>query len=230
MKTMIYLLALGLLVASFADAAEIHDAAARGDVAAIEKMLAADKSLLEKKDEWVNQEEGWRLIGTPLHLAAIYGQTDVVKFLVARGADLNAPDQELYTPLALAAYCGRKQTVEFLVKTKGVKIDALTEDKKTPLQLALEGFPLGEPVPHDTRVAIAEILLAHGANPNTADASKLTPLHVAVIREIPAAVKLLIAKGADVNAKDENDRTPLSIAESEGFEEIAALLKKAGGK
>ncbi len=230
MKSTIYFLMFSLFAAAFASAGEIHDAAARGDVAAIEKMLAADKSLLEKKDEWVNQEEGWRLIGTPLHLAAIYGQTDVVKFLATKGADLNAPDKEKYTTLALAAYCGRKEIVEFLVKAKGVKIDALTEDGKTPLQLALEGFPLGEPVPHETRAAIAEILLAHGANPNTADTTQLTPLHTAVIREIPAAVKLLLAKGADVNAKDENDRTPLSIAESEGFEEIAAILKKAGGK
>jgi ankyrin repeat protein len=233
MKLLFRFLVIGILGAGLASAAtadEIHDAAARGDVAALGKFLAADKSLLEKKGEWHNQEEGWRLVGTPLHIAAIYGQVDAVRFLVSKGADVNALDSEDFTPLALAAYLGRKETVEFLAKTKGVNIHAVTNEKKTALQLALEGFPLGEPVPHETRAAICEILLANGAKPNTADATKLTPLHVAVMREIPAAIKSLLAKGADVNAKDENDRTPLSIAEAEGLEEIAEILKKAGGK
>ena len=64
-------------------------------------------------------------------------------------------------------------------------------------------------------------LLAEGAQVNAADASGLTPLHVAGDSE---TAKLLLGAGADVNAGDKNGRTPLHKAKSETVQ----LLLSAG--
>jgi ankyrin repeat protein len=43
-------------------------------------------------------------------------------------------------------------------------------------------------------------------------------------------VDLLIRRGADVNAKNYTGVTPLQSAESNGFSNVARMLKEHGGK
>ena len=71
--------------------------------------------------------------------------------------------------------------------------------------------------------------LAAGTDVNAKD-SGWTPLIVAANNGHKEIVELLIAKGADVNAKDDDGYTPLDGAVDEGQIEIAALLRKHGGK
>ena len=71
--------------------------------------------------------------------------------------------------------------------------------------------------------------LAAGTDVNAKD-SGWTPLTVAANNGHKEIVELLIAKGADVNAKDDDGYTPLDGAVDEGQIEIAALLRKHGGK
>ena len=42
---------------------------------------------------------------TPLHLAALYGYTDVMKQLFSKGASVEAIDENNNTPLHLAVLC-----------------------------------------------------------------------------------------------------------------------------
>lgn len=51
---------------------------------------------------------------TPLHFAAQAGQIDVVEYLVAEGADVNAENISGETPLQLAVDKGHKEVAEFL--------------------------------------------------------------------------------------------------------------------
>jgi ankyrin repeat protein len=44
----------------------------------------------------------------------------------------------------------------------------------------------------------------------------------------PQIAKLLIDAGADVNAKDAAGNTPLSIAQARGYDDMIAVLRKAG--
>ena len=57
-----------------------------------------------------------------------------------------------------------------------------------------------------------------------------TPLHLAANNSHKEIVELLIVKGADVNAKDGGGDTPLDEAIFSNHSEIAALLRKHGGK
>jgi ankyrin repeat protein len=53
---------------------------------------------------------------TPLHLAVIEGQVDTAKLLVAKGADVNAKDEDGETALTKATAAQHKQLIEILTK------------------------------------------------------------------------------------------------------------------
>lgn len=57
-----------------------------------------------------------------------------------------------------------------------------------------------------------DLLLKHGASPNTADDTGLTPLHWAVVRGNRVCIRRLIEKGANINAKDGEGRTARDMA------------------
>jgi ankyrin repeat protein len=81
---------------------------------------------------------------------------------------------------------------------------------------------------------IIELLIAKGADVNAKNNSGWTPLLMAVLGDRKEVIELLIAKGADVNAKDSRKdsrgETPLDWAIEKNYTEIAALLRKHGGK
>jgi len=66
-----------------ADIADLTAAAAAGDLAKVEAILAEAPALLNMKDG-----EG----ATALHYAAFHARQDVVRWLVSQGADINARD------------------------------------------------------------------------------------------------------------------------------------------
>ncbi|MGH0163225.1 UNVERIFIED_CONTAM: hypothetical protein FKN15_057713 [Acipenser sinensis] len=51
----------------------------------------------------------------PLHYAADCGQTEMVEFLLSKGADINAPDKHGITPLLSATYEGHVTCVKLLL-------------------------------------------------------------------------------------------------------------------
>ena len=73
--------------------AGLHDAAARGDVAEIEK-LAAEGEKLNIQDAKSR---------TPLHVAAFMRKHDAARALLRLGADPNALDAERYDIITIAA-------------------------------------------------------------------------------------------------------------------------------
>jgi len=120
---------------------------------------------------------------TPLMLAAGAG-TDVVrsrspaeravaiqtvKFLVERGADVNAAGQFGWTALHSAAYQGLNDVIEFLV-SKGARLDAKDEFAQTPLSICntiitKEVESHGYQAPRIFRRDTADLLLKLGATP-----------------------------------------------------------------
>jgi len=99
-------------------AGTIFEAARDGAPQEVEKILAANKNLVNARTE---------LGSTPLHIAATNSNPEIAKLLVARGADINARDNNGMTPLHIAAFTGRKELVEFFL-SKGA--DAYAKDFK----------------------------------------------------------------------------------------------------
>jgi hypothetical protein len=104
--------------------------------------------------------------------------------------------------------------------TAGMDVDARFKQDKTPLHLAAI-------VGHKE---IAELLIAKGADVNEKNFAGQTPLHFAASARDKESAELLLDKGADVNAKDKNGKTPLDAPIRRKHPEIAAFLRKHGGK
>jgi ankyrin repeat protein len=138
----------------------IHHFADDGKLAHLQAILDKYPKLLDaKRDQQLGKPshgDGF----TPLQTAARQGRSEVVAFLIKKGAALNAADGYGYTPLHLAAEGGHLDVVKQLVKA-GAKVDAKTT--------AIPGgtFPGGspnepsqkyDPIPARTALQIAEDL------------------------------------------------------------------------
>lgn len=117
---------LACLLAAPSFAAPIHDAAARGDVAALDVLLKDDPALVNARDE---------MGATPLHWAADKGGRAMAEALLARGADINAAKNDGVTPLHVAVALGNREIVELLLD-KGATIDSKDRRGRTPYWLA----------------------------------------------------------------------------------------------
>jgi hypothetical protein len=77
---------------------------------------------------------------------------------------------------------------------------------------------------------LVRVLLARGAHVYQASKTGLTPLHFSAQFGGIACVKLLLNAGAHVNAEDKHGTTPLGLAVFAHHQDIADILRAAGGK
>ncbi len=127
---------------------------------------------------------------TPLHIAAFVGNKEIVELLIAKGADVNAKEEEEgMTPLLAAIGEDRKIIVELLI-VSGADINAQSE-MGTPLHLAA-GFGHNE---------IAELLIDKGANINTMDVDGKTAIDLAVSEGKRETADLLRKHGGKAGAE-----------------------------
>ncbi|HEV2729172.1 MAG TPA: ankyrin repeat domain-containing protein, partial [Terriglobales bacterium] len=68
--------------------------------------------------------------------AVMVGNEDMVRFLVAQGANVNPANNHAATPLHIAAMFGRVQEAEILLE-HGASTSVLDEEGRTPLEEAL---------------------------------------------------------------------------------------------
>ncbi|KNE64578.1 hypothetical protein AMAG_09937 [Allomyces macrogynus ATCC 38327] len=144
------------------------------------------------------------LNATALQWAARRGHVHVVHALLARGARAHdVYDVEGAAPIHLAAQAGSPLLVSLLVAGYSVPVDVLDSKNRTALFFAVigsatvdaaaallalgadpnavaEGYPLLHWALHHRRIAAAELLLAHGADPRARDPSGVDARAVAV--------------------------------------------------
>ncbi|KAK3937769.1 ankyrin repeat protein [Diplogelasinospora grovesii] len=158
-----------------------------------------------------------RITMNDLCLASHFGHEAVVQQLLAKGADIDAKDNDSRTPLLYAAQSGHEAVVQRLL-AKGADVNVKGRDGWTPLLYAAQSG-------HE---AVVQQLLAKGADVEAKDNNGWTPLWYAAISGHEAVVQRLLAKGADVEAKDNDGRTPLSYAATNGHEAIVQQLLAKG--
>jgi ankyrin repeat protein len=78
--------------------------------------------------------------------------------------------------------------------------------------------------------AVAEFLLANGADVNAPDGQRRTPLHLAAEAGHRRLCELLLARGADVRVADETRYTPLHLAVIQGYTSLVETLLAAGAE
>ncbi|MCX5857216.1 MAG: ankyrin repeat domain-containing protein [Deltaproteobacteria bacterium] len=119
---------------------------------------------------------------TPLVSAILSDQTETVKALIDKGADVNEKGQDNFTPLHWAAYYGKTEMVKILL-SKGAQANAGSTSYGTPLIIAAQyGFT-------DT----VKVLVEKGADVNMTDGAGRTALSYAEIGKYEAIVQLLKA-------------------------------------
>lgn len=122
--------------------------------------------------------------GSIFHESKKVSLHECLTLLLAKGADINAGDNDGCSPLATAVSDGDIKTVEFLLRN-GANVDTHDKNGRTPLHEANDA-------------QITELLVQSGAGVNARDNRLRTPLFFR-----PAAcMAVLIAAGADVNARE----------------------------
>jgi len=175
---------------------------------------------------------------TPLHYAAVNGDTEIVEMLLNRGANINAKNWCGITPLHNAVKSKKMEITEYLLK-RGAYVNARNSYNVTPLHFAVE----------KGSEEIVRLLLKHGAYVNSGCNSTFwtghtsvqfgvketstpwegyTPLWLAVKKGHEEVVKLLLESGANVNAQDKDGKTVLHCAVENKEEKVVQLLLECG--
>ena len=144
---------------------------------------------------------------TPLHLAAIYNQTNTARLLIRRGAKVNADDRSGFTPLHVAALRGAIEVAGILLKAKADPNQPMSE-------------PSGDGM----------LRMPMMGGPNAIRFTQESALHLAAIMCQTNMIRLLLASGASVNAEDGMGRTPLDLAKTAGFPPSVFWMQRSFGR
>lgn len=139
----------------------LHESVIRGDEAAVQKALLADKSQLESFSP-----DGW----TPLQLAAYFGHLNIVRWLLDQGANVKAVSQnaDKYTAIHLVVVgTASLNILKFLLDHKA-NPNAKSAGKITPLHLAAA----------NGKDKVAAMLIKNGAK-SSVSAEGNTPMDLA---------------------------------------------------
>jgi len=205
--TTVFALALSALLHA-ADGSRVADAAMGGDRAAV-------RALLTSGDD-VNAAQGDGM--TALHWAARHGDVDLVRMLLAAGANVRATTRlASYTPLLMASEAGSAGAIDALLAA-GADPKGTTASGVSPVMFASAAG----------QADAVKTLIAHGADVNAAEPTRgTTALMFAAANKRTEAIRALLAGGArlDTASKVVNLKTAGPSPEEEAF--LAA--QAAGG-
>ena len=152
-----------------------------------------------------------------LHEAALAGDVEEARRLLAGGAAPDAADEIGHTPLHVASYRGHAEVARVLIEA-GARVNSRSVTGDTPLHLACE---VG-------RAEVAQLLIGAGADVDARGQSGTTPLYLATTSQDATIVQLLVGLGADIHARARLGDTALHSAIREGHAAMVELLLEAG--
>jgi ankyrin repeat protein len=195
--------------------AGLHAAAARGDSAEIERLIAAG----EKPDI---QDARSR---TPLHVAAFAGHHAAARTLLRLGADPNALEAQRYDIITIAAVQNDLDLL-MLALENGGNPRAITSPYDGTALIAAA---------HLGHVDIVRALIVAGAPLDHVNNLGWTALMESIVlgnggKDHTATLEALVKAGANVNILDRQGVTPLGHARARGYAEMVRILEIAGAK
>ncbi|KAH8415460.1 hypothetical protein KR222_000199 [Zaprionus bogoriensis] len=164
---------------------------------------------------------------TPLHCASMFDHPDIVSYLVAEGAEINALDKEHRSPLLLAASRSGWKTVHLLIRL-GASIDVKDAAARNVLHFVIMNggrlTDFAEQVANCQTQAQLQLLL------NEKDHMGCSPLHYASRDGHIRSLENLIRLGACINLKNNNNESPLHFAARFGrYNTVRQLLDSEKG-
>ncbi len=195
----------------------LHAAAWRGDVQAIERLLAAGgKAALEARDAHGR---------TPLHVATFARQRGAVKALLQAGADTSAFESGRYDAVTIAAVADDEATLAILL-AGGASAKLVTSRYDGTALIA--AAHLG----HD---GVVRQLIAAGAPLDHVNNLHWTALIEAIVlgdggKRHQATLDALLEAGASTALADRSGQTPLALARARGYEPMVRALLAAGAR
>ena len=191
----------------------LHEAVSIGEADYVEilldKGIEPDTVLLDEDFQW-----------TGLLLALEWEFPNVAKVFLLKGASRNLKKRDGTTPLHTAAEAGYLEVCELMIDL-GVDVDAVNDDKKTPLLAATWA----------RREAVVDLLIRNHADSTVQDHLKVaSPLHAAAGIGLKAAVKSILSSQSrpDMDSLFGYDTTPFGLAIIYGSYEIVELLIEEG--
>ena len=193
----------------------LHAAAARGDVADIEKRVGSgeDKEAIDSRKR------------TPLHVAVYQKKHEAARTLIRLGGDPNKFDIDRYDIITIAAVANDVPMLKIALEG-GCNPKAITSPYAGTALIAAA---------HLGHVEIVRLLIAAKAPLDHVNNLKWTALIEAIVlgnggERHTETLRALVNAGADVNIPDGSGSTPLELARHRGYQEMVAILEKAGAK
>ncbi|CAJ0948280.1 unnamed protein product, partial [Mesorhabditis belari] len=187
----------------------LHYAAETMDIETFTSIYEQDPALIDSQDAY-----GY----TPLMIAVMSGRTEVVEYLVTKGANLRHVDKEGHSAVHWAVVCGQLETLTLILE-KGADPAVPDLMKAHPLHYATAA----EEISHDTAISILHTLLRKGAHVNCVDIDERTPILWAASNGNSEVMMSLKQAGGDMQAVDRDRLGVLHCAASHGYHEIIEI-------
>jgi ankyrin repeat protein len=195
--------------------AGLHEAAAKGDVAEIERLV--------KDGERINLQDSRSR--TPLHVAAYMKKHDAARALIKLGANADALEIDRYDIVTIASVANDIEMLKLALEGGASARNVTSRYDGTALIAAA----------HLGHAEVVRILIAAKAPLNHVNNLGWTALMESIVlgnggKNHTDTLKALVDAGADVNIADRQGTTPLQHARRRGYVEMARILEAAGAR
>ena len=197
----------------------LHAAAHSGDVALMERLLAA--SGIRQQDLTARDAAG----RTPLHVATFARQRGALRALARAGANLELLENDRYDAITIASVADDEEALRLLLSLgASAKLTTSRYDGTALIAAAHLG--------HD---GVVKQLIGAGAPLDHVNNLHWTALIEAIVLGNGGArhqevVRALLAAGANTQLADRSGATPLQLAKTRGYREMVLMLERVGAR